>query len=149
MNAWQAVLDATELNLHDHLFLHALGVSWKDASAKRCKLSPPPIWPDDGASERWLVAYFRRPGPALSQVAGRLGGKDPLPPGFEFLHPPLPIAQFLSAMGEAQLEEDFVGTDFFAGGDVLANLVSRTHENRAVFLHRLIPEDQVAAHYHL
>jgi len=43
MNAWQAVLDAAELNLHDHLFLHALGVSWKDASAKRCKLSPQPI----------------------------------------------------------------------------------------------------------
>ena len=34
---------AAELNLHDHLFLHALGVSWKDASAKRCKLSPQPI----------------------------------------------------------------------------------------------------------
>src|SRR5215472_9314799 len=100
-------------------------------------------------SEHWLVPCFPRPGPALSQVAGRLGGKDPLPPGFEFLHPPLPIAQLLSAMGEAQLQEDFVGTDFFAGGDVLANLVRRTHENRADFLHRLIPEDQVAAHYHL
>jgi hypothetical protein len=28
-NAWEAILDSAKLSLHDHLILHALGVSWK------------------------------------------------------------------------------------------------------------------------
>jgi len=41
LNAWKAVLDATKLDLHDQLILHALGVSWKDICAKISQLHIP------------------------------------------------------------------------------------------------------------
>ena len=35
--AWEAVADASALDLHDQLILHALGVSWRDACISTCK----------------------------------------------------------------------------------------------------------------
>ena len=35
--AWEAVLDPAKLDLHDHLILHALGVSWNASCAKKCQ----------------------------------------------------------------------------------------------------------------
>ena len=43
LSAWQAVLNAAKLSLHDQLILHALGAAWVDD--KQARLQPQPATP--------------------------------------------------------------------------------------------------------